>query len=433
MSFFVYVLADIIHLVKIIVLCDMFFEFRRKELSNNRLLLAIASLVMSLISIFIYAYDNHILETFVYIIAIVILICLLYREKIYNVIIVVVWMILALSMIDTMTAVLFDMLMDLFRISGDVVSSVCVSITSLTLVYIMGRIYKRNITAGMKTIGVSNLFWFTILLAVDTFVVTVMAHINVDLYMENNRNLYLISVVWAIIGIFIQLAAVILLFTQRNVYKEKDALTDKYLNEQKSHYEYLENREKETKKFRHDLRSHMEVISNLANNHEYERMNSYLEKMHMKIDTFGNIVTVQNGIVDAIINQYYTKAQHSDVKMEVKGRFPTDCAIDAYDLCTIFSNILSNAYEAAIDTEEKYISLECRYNDKNIIILIKNSFNGEVRNGSSQWKTRKEDTDYHGYGLENIKDSVKKYNGVFDIDTKEGMFVLTILFNNTGK
>lgn len=433
MSLFVYVLADIIHLVKIIVLCDMFFEFRRKELSNNRLLLAIASLVMSLISIFIYAYDNHILETFVYIIAIVILICLLYREKIYNVIIVVVWMILALSMIDTMTAVLFDMLMDLFRISGDVVSSVCVSLTSLTLVYIMGRIYKRNITAGMKTIGVSNLFWFTILLAVDTFVVTVMAHINVDLYMENNRNLYLISVVWAIIGIFIQLAAVILLFTQRNVYKEKEAITDKYLNEQKSHYEYLENREKETKKFRHDLRSHMEVISNLANNHEYERMNSYLEKMHMKIDSFGNIVTVQNGIVDAIINQYYAKARHSDVKMEVKGRFPTDCAIDAYDLCTIFSNILSNALEAAIETEEKYISVECRYNDKNIIILVKNSFNSEAQNSNSQWKTRKEDTDYHGYGLENIKDSVKKYNGVFDIDTKEGMFVLTILFNNTGK
>ena len=283
----------------------------------------------------------------------------------------------------------------------------------------------------MQNIGVINLIGFTILLAVDTVVVTVIAVMNVELNLEKNRNIYLLSIVFAIIGIFIQLAAVILLFTQRNVYKEKDALTDKYLNEQKSHYEYLENREKETKKFRHDLRSHMEVISNLANNHEYERMNSYLEKMHMKIDTFGNIVTVQNGIVDAIINQYYTKAQHSDVKMEVKGRFPTDCTIDAYDLCTIFSNILSNAYEAAIDTEEKYISLECRYNDKNIIILIKNSFNGEVRNGSSQWKTRKEDTDYHGYGLENIKDSVKKYNGVFDIDTKEGMFILTILFNNT--
>ena len=431
MSLFVCVLADIIHLVKTIILCDMFFEFRRRKFASKRLLLAVAGLAMSLVSIVIYIFDNHIMETFLYVIAIVLLMCMLYSEKLHIVIIVALWMVLALSMIDTMTSVLFDMTMDLFKINGEIIAKVCVSFISLLLVYIMGKIYKKNIAKGMKTIGVGNLFWFTILLAVDTFVVTVMAHINVDLYMENNRNLYLVSVVLAIIGIFIQLAAVILLFTQRNVYKEKEAITEKYLNEQKNHYEYLENREKETKKFRHDLRSHMEIISNMANNHEYKSMNSYLEKMHMKIDTFGNLVTVQNGIVDAIINQYYTKARQNDIKMDVKGRLPAHCAIDAYDLCTIFSNILSNAFEAAIETEEKLISVECRYTDTNIIVAVRNSYNGEKHNGSSQWKTRKEDTDYHGYGLENIKDSVKKYNGMFDIETKEGMFILTILFNNT--
>ena len=431
MSLFIYVLADVIHFIKFLVVCNLFFALRKREFSNNRIMLFIAGFVMAFVSAIIYIYNNHIVEMLIYVTVMVLLMYMLFREKIRSIVIVVIWMISALSMVDIMVSVLFDISMDLLKLNGESISNLVVSLISLTIVYVVGRVYRKNTSSSMQNIGVINLIGFTILLAVDTVVVTVIAVMNVELNLEKNRNIYLLSIVFAIIGIFIQLAAVILLFTQRNVYKEKDALTDKYLNEQKSHYEYLENREKETKKFRHDLRSHMEVISNLANNHEYERMNSYLEKMHMKIDTFGNIVTVQNGIVDAIINQYYTKAQHSDVKMEVKGRFPTDCTIDAYDLCTMFSNILSNAYEAAIDTEEKYISLECRYNDKNIIILIKNSFNGEVRNGSSQWKTRKEDTDYHGYGLENIKDSVKKYNGVFDIDTKEGMFILTILFNNT--
>ena len=147
----------------------------------------------------------------------------------------------------------------------------------------------------------------------------------------------------------------------------------------------------------------MELISNLAKNREYEKIDSYLEKMNIKIDSFGNIITVQNGIVDAIINQYYEKAQQSGITMEVRGRFPEECAIDAYDLCTIFSNVLSNALEAAIETEEKTISLECRYNDKNIIIVVKNSYNSEQQNGTSQWRTRKENTDYHGYGLENMR------------------------------
>ena len=119
--------------------------------------------------------------------------------------------------------------------------------------------------------------------------------------------------------------------------------------------------------------------------------------------------------------------------MEVAGRFPEECLIDIYDICTIFSNVLSNALEAAADTEEKYVSLECRYTDSSIIIVVKNSFNGEQPGGSVQLKTRKENVDYHGYGLENMKDSINKYKGAFYIETKENIFTLKILFNNVGQ
>ncbi|MBR6627078.1 MAG: sensor histidine kinase [Lachnospiraceae bacterium] len=431
MALFIYVLADILHLVKVAVLCNMFFAFHQRQVEHKKIWLTLLGCAVCGISTFIYLYDNEVLETILYIIILVILSFLLYEEKIYDVLKALVWAVLALSMIDTMIAVLYDVSMDLLGTDGRIFKNICVSVVSLSLVYVVGRTYKKNAASGMNSIGIFNLFLFTLLLLADTLVVTVVEFMNTELNLTRNRNIYLLAVVFVIIGIFIQLAAVILLFTQRNVYKEKEAITDKYLNEQKSHYEYLENREKETRKFRHDLRSHMETISHMAINHEYEGINSYLEKIHMKIDTFGNLVTVQNGIVDAIINQYYAKAKQNDVKMDVRGRLPADCAIDAFDLCTIFSNILSNAYEAAITTEEKYISLECRYNDKNIIIVVKNSFDSTSHNNNNQWKTRKEDTDYHGYGLENIKDSVKKYNGIFDIDVQAGLFVLTILFNNS--
>jgi sensor histidine kinase regulating citrate/malate metabolism len=213
---------------------------------------------------------------------------------------------------------------------------------------------------------------------------------------------------------------------QRNVYKEKKQITEKYLNEQKNHYEYLDNREKETKKFRHDLRNHMQMLSNFARNHQYDDFEKYLETIEMKIESFGNIITVHNGIVDAVINQFYSKAIQDNIKMEVSGRFPEDCAIDAYDLCTIFSNVLSNALEAAIKTDEKLVTVECRYTDKNIIVVVTNSF---INDGNETIKTRKDDLDYHGYGLENTKDSIEKYHGVFDIETKDNLFILKILFN----
>lgn len=430
---FICVLADIIHFIKITVVCNFFFSFQKRDAVHNWLRLLFADSVIGVMSAVIYFYNNHIIETVLYLITVILLIFILYREKLYSIIIVSICILLSLSMIDIMTFMLFDIIMELFNINGKILSNLVVSLVTLAIIYIVGKIYKKYTSLSLKTIGLANLVGFNILLAIDTFVVTVMTPPNVDLYMEDKKNLYLLAVAFAIIGIFIQLAAAILLFAQRNVYKEKEQITDRYLNEQKNHYVYLETREQETKKFRHDLRSHMELISNLAKNREYEKIDKYLEKMHIKIDSFGNIITVQNGIVDAIINQYYVKAQQSGIAMEVRGRFPEECVIDAYDLCTIFSNVLSNAVEAAIETEKKMISLECRYNDKNIIIVVKNSYNNEYQNGTLQWKTRKENLDYHGYGLENMKDSVEKYNGVYDIETKDNIFTLTILFNNMGK
>ena len=424
------VLGDMIHLVKILVLCNVFFVFRKRVLPYRPLVMAGMGLVMCGTSMVIYVCDEDIFEKFLYVSLIILMICILYKEKIIRVVIMTIWMTITLSMLDAMTAVLFDISMQLIRVDGELFVGFAAEILSLLVVGIFGMIYKKSTLGTPQSIGITQLAGVTILLQIDAVAVTMISIMNTELNLKETRTIYLIPICFVVIGMFVQLAAVILFFTQRNLYKEKKMIADKYLNEQRSHYVYLENREQATRKFRHDLRSHMETVSNLANNHEYERMNSYLEQMHMRIDSFGNMVTVHNGIVDAIINQYYTRAGESGIKMDVKGRLPADLCIDDFDLCTIFSNILSNAYEAAINTKEKYISMECRYNDKNVIVVVKNSFKGEAYSDDMQWKTAKGDTEYHGYGLENIKDSVKKYNGVFDIETQDGVFILKILFNH---
>lgn len=433
MSLFVYVSADIIHLVKIVLLCDIFFEFQRREIWNNKLFWGCISFFLIILSTLICIYDNESVETLAYIAAIIILLIILYNEKVVNVVIASTWIIFVLAMIDTMIMVMYNIAIDLLELDGARVANVIVSILSLLLVYSISTLLKRNGKTGIKQIGIVNLIWYTLLTTVDAFVVNAIAVMNAELVWEEHRNIYLVAVIFVIIGIFIQLVAVILLLMQRNVYKEKKQLTEKYLNEQKNYYEYLEIREQETKKFRHDFRSHLELIFSLAKRQEYEKIDSYLEQMHIRIDELGSSVTVQNGIVDAILNQYYTRALLVGVNLEVRGRFPTDCEIDAYDLCTIFSNVLSNALEAAIKTDEKYVLLECRYTDQNVIIVVKNSFVPE-QNGEGGWlKSKKGNVDYHGFGLENMKDSINKYHGFYEIKTEEETFILSIIFNNMRK
>lgn len=432
MSPFIYVLSDLIHIAKIIVLCDFVVGLRRRVLKKDKLMVALSGIAMGAISIFVYFYSDHVLETIIYVVLIILLLQLRYTESFYNVVIVSIWTILALSMTDTMLAVLYNMLLDLFESNSEMTVNICVSLTSFFLVYGIGRIYRKKALAGIKAIGIGNLICFILLMAVNTYVVTVIAVMNVEINTKVYRELYLVAVVFVILGMFVQLTAVILLFTQRNIYKEKKLLTEKYLSEQKGHYEYLEKRELETKKFRHDFRSHLELISNMAKNHEMDKIQDYLEKLHIKIDELGNVVTVQNGIVDAILNQYYVKALQLGIKMEIKGRFPSDSEVDAYDICTIFSNILSNAIEAAEKTEEKYILVQCRYSEECIIIIVENSFCSEQQDEKLVLKTQKGDLDYHGFGLVNVKESVEKYSGFLDFEIKNDSFLLKIFINRTG-
>ena len=429
MELFLSVLADIIHFAKIIVVCNMFVGLQKRNVKSSKFTMLFSNIAIIITSTIIYVLNNYPIELLLYLAVIFLLIYFLYEDKLYRIIMVTAEIILILSMIDTMTVALVDFIVKLLLLNWNTVCELAAAIISLLLLSVLGILYKKNKATVSQQLGIFTMLGLIILLAIDTLVVSAMT-IGVDLYEGFSKMVYLSAVILVILGIFIQLAAVIILFTQRNVYKEKEMILNTYLNAQKNHYEYLENREKETKKFRHDLRSHMELVSSLIKNGEYDKIDDYIKQMNLKIDTFGNVVTVHNGIVDAIINQYYVKAKQNGIEMEVRGMFPVDCVIETFDLCTIFSNALSNAYEAAVEAEEKYILLECRYTDQNIIVLVENSFNHKMKNNDKQSKKNK---DYHGFGLENIRDSVNKYNGFFDIEKNENKFSLKIIFNYVGK
>ena len=429
MQFLFCVLGDIVHLIKIFVICNIFFVFSRRRYMRDKFAIVSIGIIMCISIALNYLWNDEMLTIGIQVVLTVLMLAIFYSEKLSRIVITTIWLLVALFMLDNLTAILYDVLTQLIKVNGKLLADVMPEVIALGVVGVTGFLYRKTTVAVPKTIEIADLIGFMILLEIDNVVVTMISIMYAELCLEKSGDIYLLPIFLVILGMFVQLAAVILIYAQKNLYKEKEMIADKFLNEQIGHYEYLENREKETKKFRHDLRSHMETISNLANNHEYERMTSYLEQMNMRIDSFGNMVTVHNGIVDAIINQYYTKATQDGIKMSVRGRIPSDCKIAAFDLCTIFSNMLSNAYEAAIKTDEKYISMECRHNSKSIIVVVKNSFNGTVKNDSALWTTTKVDKEYHGYGLENIKDSVEKYNGIFDIETNEGNFTLTILFH----
>ncbi len=426
---FAYVIADIMLFYNIFLLCELFFRFSKRKLVYNKLIWIIAILGVIVTSSIIYLWDNDIVETIIYVLIMCVILCAFYQEKWQIVTVSTLWIIVIMAMFDTMSVVLIEIVNRVVFNTNECITRLMRSFIILVYILVLGGIYNKKYNRGIRTIGIGNLIAFTILTIVDTFIVMVIALITLIEKRVTDQIIYFIAFILVILGLFLQLGAVILIMVQRNVYKESQQLTEKYLEEQKNHYEYLEKRETETKKFRHDLRSHMEMLTVLVKKRQYDKFEKYVEEINVNIDRFGNNVTVQNGIVDAIINKYYSEAVANEVDMEVKGRFPSDCKIDAYHLCTIFSNILSNALEATIEAEKKWISVVCKYTDDNILVEVKNTFDNKNTARNGKLRTHKKDANNHGFGLENVKESISKYDGLWGVDIQENIYTITISFN----
>jgi sensor histidine kinase regulating citrate/malate metabolism len=107
-------------------------------------------------------------------------------------------------------------------------------------------------------------------------------------------------------------------------------------------------------------------------------------------------------------------------------------SISSIDLSIIIGNALDNAIEAASklkEDSEKEIFVLVKHHQNNIIIVIKNRFEGEV--DANCLSTTKSDQLNHGFGIPEIKQLAAKYGGVVAISCEDRTFELRIVLRNS--
>ena len=291
---------------------------------------------------------------------------------------------------------------------------------------VISVVSKKRLLRYLKLMDLKYWLFFFILLLVNSFVITANGYYLVENIKLKRQWVLVNSYFILVFGMFIQIGLMIALIISRNVYREKEYLAAKYLEEQKLHYEYLENRERETKKFRHDIKGHLLLVNDLINKKQYEACETYLQEINVRIDRFSNKISVNNGIADAIVNRFYVEAKQKGIDLQVKGHLPNPCYLSGYDICTILSNLLSNAIEAECAAGGETVHVEFRYTDSEIMLVVENDYIQDLEQSDGAFITTKEDKANHGFGLENVKECIKKNNGQITIDTEKNIFRVLI-------
>lgn len=203
------------------------------------------------------------------------------------------------------------------------------------------------------------------------------------------------------------------------------------MNQQLIHNKNMEKVYNNLRSVIHDMNNHVSCLKNLANSEKIKEMKVYLSDIGYEINKVDFNIKTGNSIADAVINEKYSIAKEKNIQFECDFMLPEYLNIKHIDLSIILNNALDNAIEACMEIKDrslpKKISIKTYVRDAYAIIEIANSMESKVIHDEAQILTTKTDTLRHGFGIGNIKNSVKKYNGTMDIKEEKNKFIINIM------
>ena len=302
----------------------------------------------------------------------------------------------------------------------------------IALLLVRCYLQSKNITLYTKINAIN------VLLFVPAFLIICLARItaiyggeisNEEAAFINGINITK-GAVLGILAITLFIVLVILVYQKKEM-KRLILLKDKCISEQTEQYKTAMNKERELRRFRHDYNAHMTAISGLLANEEYDKLKEYIKSMGYFKEKF-NLVNSGNIITDAVFNQYKELCDKDNIEFEISGKLPENFNMAETDLCVLFSNLMSNAYDAAVQCEKdsSIIRTQIRNNDDDVFIKMSNSVNGEVVFKNGLPVTDKPDRKNHGFGVENILEVVERNGGYVEWkQSDKGRFTADIMLN----
>lgn len=245
------------------------------------------------------------------------------------------------------------------------------------------------------------------------------------------------SVLWSFASLVIMLFINILISTiylklsEDMELREKNVVCKQEIDLYNRHIEEKENSMLEFRKAKHDLKNQLIFLLERCEKKEYKEVELFLEQLIEKapFDSL-TISKTDNSVVDALVNYKYTIAKRFGIEFIVKLEIPMILPFENADMCIVLGNALDNAMEANIraDIEKRYVKLNMRMDMNNLVIVIENSFNGQIsKDKKGKILTIKTNKINHGFGLDSIQKVVNKYHGFMRTSYTETVFTIEIL------
>lgn len=194
------------------------------------------------------------------------------------------------------------------------------------------------------------------------------------------------------------------------------------------HYAEVENMYRQIRGWRHDYRSHIQVMKVLAAQGDLDGIRDYLDELETDLATVDTVVKTGNPMADAILNSKISLARSKRIPVQADASVPVALRVSELDLCVILGNLFDNAIEAsmALPEEKRLIRVYVDMKGTQLYISFTNfTAVGKQKKQSGRFHTTKGEG--HGFGLVRIDAIVERLGGYLSRNSEDGAFTTEIL------
>lgn len=344
----------------------------------------------------------------------------------------------------TMSATEWLMLMILGMIFSDINAYrtqfyflVLLIVFSKTLFFISMQVFIKLFNGKKERVGGSGVgVLFLCIVPMATLVMsTAMIYIGITTELDPA------SQALVVVSSLLTLAANIMVFVTYNInqdlneknYESKLVIQRQHADAQ--YYDMLEEQYENQRILIHDVRKHFQTIKDIASSTEpnsLERVTSYIDELEKSPGLQKRVRISSNSTLNLVFVRYSEKFKEAGIAFHLDVREKSVDFLTDADISSLFSNLLENAYEAALKVEEEpfvEVMVEHFRNSKIAMVSMINSCASEPpRNHFGELCTTKEDKRRHGLGVKSIKAVIRKYNGTMKMtyDASDHTFHTTI-------
>ena len=426
-----YVLSIVLTVVEMIC-CKMFFEAFAPKRSQNMLKNCgiFAGMVISAMIVVTLSGDKFIMKQILIVLANMIFMLIYLNISI--------WKALILALVFQGLLLSVDYLALWLNVSvfhsieeineSHYIGGCLVTVMGKALLFVIVLIIGKKFGSESTDVLTSNDWLRFIFFPVFT-IFTIVAMIDVSGGVENQKQgNVLLVVALCLVGMNVVVFYLIDGIIKREIRIREDRVFRVKVQNQVDMYRSISENFEKQRKMTHEYKNQIICMEAFVAEKKYSELGDYLTKIGGKLNDELDSIKTNNVIVDAVLNSKYREMTDKGITFVFRINDLSGININDEDIVVILANLLNNAIEACDKCAgKKSVKMKFVMEDNIVTISVRNTYNGEIIVKDGEIQTTKKNTDEHGIGLKNIKETVSKYHGAYVIKNDDSEFYFSII------